>query len=110
VYIQIQRAGLGFWNFGRDFDRWMAQVAFQVEVALVLVSAVWVGLEEVRPSLCTSSVSVDSWRCHFGKEGCRQFDFDKPLPWVILLQVSSFYPQEIQHPASSLPGLLRKAS
>jgi len=110
VYIQIQRAGLGFWNFGHNFGRRMVQVAFQVEVASVLVSAIWVGLEEVRLCHCASSVSVDSWRCHFGKEGSRQFDFDKPLPGVVRLQLSLFYAQEIQHPASSLPGLLREAS
>jgi len=110
VYIQIQQAGLGFWNFGGDFGRRMAQVAFRVEVALVLVSAVWVGLEEMYPCLCASSVSVDSWRCHFGKEGSRQFNFHKPLPHVVLLQLSPVYAQEIQHPASSLPGLLREAS
>jgi len=110
VYIQIQWAGLGYWNFGRDFGCRMAQVAFQVEVELFLMSAVWVGLEEVRPCPCASSLSVDSWRCHFGKEGSRQFDFDKPLPGVVLLQLSPFYAQEIQHPASSLPRLLREAS
>jgi len=110
VYIQIQRAGLGLWNFGRDFGRRMVQVAFRVEVALVLVSAVWVELEEVRPCLCTSSVSVDSWGWRFGKEGSRQFDFHKPLPGVILLQLSPFYAEEIQHPASSLPVLLQEAS
>ena len=110
MYIQIQWAGLGFWNFGRNCGRRMAQVAFRVEVALVLVLAVWVGLEEVRPCLSASSVSVDSWRCHFGKEGSRQFHFHKPLPGVIPLQVSPFHAQEIQHPASSLPGLLREAS
>ena len=110
MHIQIQRAGLGFWNFGRDVGRRMAQVAFWVEVAIVLVLAVWVGLEEVRPCHCASSVSVDSWRCHFGKEGSRQFDFHKPLPGVVVLQLSPFHAQEIQHPAISLPGLLREAS
>jgi len=61
VYIQIQRGGLGFWNFGHDFGCQMVLVAFRVEVALVLVSAVWVRVEEVRPWLCASSMSVDSW-------------------------------------------------
>ena len=110
MYIQIQWAGLGLWNFGPDFSRRMAQVAFRVEVSLVLVSAVWVGLEEECPCLRASSVSVDSWQCHFGKEGSRQFDFHKLLPGVVLLQLSPFYAQEIQHPASSLPGLLHEAS
>ena len=110
MYIQIQRAGLGFWNFGCDFGRQMAQVAFRVEVALVLVSAVLVRLEEVRPCLCASSLSVDTLRCYCGKEGSRQFDFHKPLPGVVLLKLSPFYAQEIQHPTSCLPGLLCKAS
>jgi hypothetical protein len=62
------------------------------------------------PGLCTSRVSTDSLRCHFSKEGSHQFDFHKPLLGVVLLQLSPFYAQEIQHPASSLPRLLHEAS
>jgi hypothetical protein len=32
-------------------------------------------LVEVRRFLCTSSVSADSWLCHFGIEGSHLFDF-----------------------------------
>jgi len=81
-----------------------------VEVALVLVSAVSVGLEEVHSCLGAASVSVDYLRCHFGKEGSCQFDFDKPSPGVILSQVSAVYAQDIQHPASSHPGFVREVS
>jgi len=88
----------------------MAQVAVRVEVALVQVSAVPVRLEEVRLCHCASSVSVESLRCHFGKEGSCQFDFHKPLPGVVLSQLSPFYAQEFQHPTFSLPRLLRKVS
>ena len=81
-------------------------MAFRVEVAIVLVSAVCVSLEQMHPFLCASSVSVDSSLCHFGKEGSCQLDFHKPLLGVVPLQLSPFYDQEIQHPASSLLGLL----
>jgi len=94
----------------QDFCHQMAPVVFRVEVALVLVSAVCVGPGEVCPCLCASSVSVNSLRCHFGKEGSRQFDCHKPSPGVILSQLSPFYAQETQHPASSLPGLLGEVS
>jgi len=110
AYIHIRQADLGFWKFERDSCHRMAQVAFWVEVAWVLVAPVCVGLEEVRPCLCASRVSVDSLRCHFGKEGGRRFGFHKPSPGVIILQLSPFYAQQIQHPTSSLPGLLRKVS
>jgi len=59
-----------------------------VEVALVLVSAICVGLEEVHPCLCASSVSVDSLQWHFGKNGSRRYDFHKPSPGVVLSQHS----------------------
>ena len=81
-----------------------------MEVASVLVSAVLVGLEEVHPFLGASSMSVNSSLCHFGKEGSRQFDFNNPLPGVILSQLSPFNAQEIQQPASSLLGLLCEVS
>ena len=68
-----------------------------MEVALVLVSAVCVKLEEVRPCLRASSVSVDLLRCHFDKERSGQFDCHKPSPGVVLSQLSPFYAQEIQH-------------
>jgi len=59
VYAHIRRAGVRFRNFGRNFCRRMAQVVFRVDVALVLLSAVCVRLEEVCPCLCASSVSLD---------------------------------------------------
>ena len=77
-------------------------MAFRVEVAFVLVSAVCVGREAVPPFFGASTMSVQHSLCHFDKEGSRQLDFHKPLPGVILLQLSPFYAQEIQHPASSL--------
>ena len=67
VYIHIRQADWRFWNFGRVFCHWMARVVFQVEVVLVLVSAVSVGFEEVRPCLLASSVFMNSLLCHFGK-------------------------------------------
>jgi len=88
----------------------MAQVAFRVKAALVLVPALCVGLQQVRLSLYASSVSVDSLRSHLGKEASRQVDSLEPSPGVVLLQLSPFYAQEIEHPAPSLPGLLREVS
>ena len=96
VYIHIPWADLGFWNFGRNFCHRMALVAFRMDVVLILVLAVCVRLEAVHLCHCASSVSVDSLRCHFGKEGSRQFDFLKPSPGVVLLQLSPFYAQENQ--------------
>ena len=106
VYIHIWLADLECWNFGRDFCQRMARVAFLVDVVLVLVSAISVRLEEVHPCLWTSRVYVDSSRCHFGKEGSHRLDFHTPSLGVVLSQLSPFYAQEIQHPASSLPRLL----
>ena len=101
---------MGFLNFGHNFYHRMAPAAFWVEVAFVLVSAVCVKLEEVRLCLRASSVSVDLLRCHFDKERSSQFDCHKPSPGVVLSQLSPFYPQEIQHPASSPLGLLCEVS
>jgi hypothetical protein len=60
--------------------------------------------------LCVSSVSADSLRCHFGKEGSRAFGYDEALPGVFVSQPSPFYAQETQHPASSLLGPRRVVS
>jgi hypothetical protein len=54
--------------------------------------------------LCVSSVSGDSSRFHFAKEGSRAFGFDEALPGVFVSQSSPISSQEIQHPASSLLG------
>jgi len=86
----------------------MAQVAFRVEGALVLVSALSVGLEEVDLFLCASSLSEDSSMCHFGKQGSSPFDLHKPMSGVVISQLSSFYAEEIQEPGSSLLGLLHE--
>jgi hypothetical protein len=50
----------------------MAQVAIRAQVRPIMV--------EVHPCLCSSSMSVDCSRCHFGKEGSHPFDFREPLP------------------------------
>jgi hypothetical protein len=60
--------------------------------------------------LCVSSVSADSLRCHFGKEGSRAFGYDEALPGVFVSQPSHFYAQETQHPASSVLGPRRVVS
>jgi hypothetical protein len=50
---------------------------------------------EVHPFLCISSLSKDSLRCNFGKEGSRIFGFDEALPGVFVSQPSAMYAQEI---------------
>jgi len=49
----------------------------QAEMVSVLVSAICVSRAEVHPFHCTSSVSTDSLRCHFGKEGIHSCGFDE---------------------------------
>jgi hypothetical protein len=70
------------------------EAVFRTEVPPVLV--------ELWRFLCASSVTADSWLCHFGMEGSRQFDFYKPLPGVFLSQPSPFNDQETQLLASFL--------
>jgi len=89
-----------FGNFERHDCHRVGQVAF------FLVLAVCVRLAEVHLFVCTSSVSVDFLLCHFGRVGSHQVDCDKPLPGVILSQLSPSYAHGIQYPASSLHGLL----
>jgi hypothetical protein len=73
-------------------------------VESALESALCVGQGEVHLDLCVSSVSADSLRCHFGKEGSRVFGYDKALLGVFVSQPSPSYAQETQHPTSSLLG------
>jgi len=56
-----------------------AEVASALESVLesALDSAVCVGWAEVHLFLCVSSVSADSLRCHFDKEGSRASGFDE---------------------------------
>jgi len=88
--------------FRSSHSHQMVQVAFWAKVAPILV--------KVDLCLCVSSGSVNSLLCHFGKEGSHLFDFDEPLPGVILLQASSCSTQETQHPASSLLRLRQEVS
>jgi hypothetical protein len=90
------------------------QVAFWAEMASAqesalewalepaVESAVCIGWAEVRLYLCVSSVPPDFMRCYFTKEDIRPFDFDEALLGVVLLQPSTCYAQETQHPGSSL--------
>jgi len=79
-------------------------VACLAEVESALESALCVGQVEVHLFLCVSSMSADSLRCHFGKEGCRTFGYDEALPGVFVSQASPFCAKETQHPASCLLG------
>ena len=82
----------------------MGWVACLAEVESALESAHCVGRVEVQLFLWVFSVSADSLRCHFGKEGSQTFGFDDALPGVFVSQPSSFCAQETQHPASFLLG------
>ena len=73
-------------------------------VESAMESALCVGPVEVHLFLCVSSMSADSLRYHFGKEGSRTFGFDEALLGVFVSQPSAFCAQETQHPASSLLG------
>jgi hypothetical protein len=57
----------------------LAEVALALELALELAldSAVCVGWAEVHLFLCVSSMSADTLRCHFGKEGIQASGFDE---------------------------------
>jgi len=100
VYTHTWVAHLRFWNFELLHCHQPAQMAFRGEVVPIL--------QEVHPFLCTSSESADYLVCHFGKEGSRQLDINKPLPGVFPSQPSPFDAQETQLPASSLHGLQHK--
>ena len=88
----------------------MGRVACRAEVESALESAHCVGQGEVHLFLCVSSVSADSLRCHFGKEGSRAFGYDEALPGVFASRPSPIYSQESQHPESSLLGPQRAVS
>jgi len=98
VYTHIRVGHLPFRSTDFPHYHQVAQVAFPVEMAPVLV--------EVHASLCASSLSVDALLCHFGKEGSCPCDFHKQLPVVYLSQPSPFHAQEIRHPVSSVFGRL----
>jgi len=94
VYIYIRVAHLLFRNLMLPHYHNVAQVAFWAEVSL--------GLVEVHPCLCASSVSADALLCQFGMEGSHPSDFLEPLPGVFLSQCSLCYAQGTQLPAPSL--------
>jgi len=80
----------------------MAQVAFRVEVALVVV--------ELHPCHCATSMFVELLRCQFGKEGSCLFDCHERLLGIFQSQPLPCYARETLWPASSLPGLWREVS
>jgi hypothetical protein len=82
----------------------LVRVACLAEVESALESALCVKRVEVHLFLYMSSVSADSLRCHFGKEGSRTFGFDEALPGVMVSQPLPCFAQETQHLASSLLG------
>jgi len=77
IYTHTQVAHLRFRISALPHCYQVEQVAFQVDMVLVLVSALWVALVEVHLCLCVSGVFGDSVLCHFCKEGSRLSDFPK---------------------------------
>jgi len=102
TYIQLVNGWCGSVEL-RQCDK-VAQVAFHVDVKFraeetsALESAVCVGRMEMHMFLSIPSVSPDSLRCHFGKEGIRPSGFDEASPGVILSQHSPVYAPDTQHP------------
>ena len=88
----------------------LGRVACRAVVESALESALCVGLVEVHLFRCVSSVSADSLRCQFGKEGSRTIGFDEALPGVSVSQPSPFCAEETQHPAPYLLGPRRVVS
>jgi hypothetical protein len=80
----------------------LGRLACLAEGESALESATCVGRVEVHLFLSISSVSADSLRCRFGKEGSQTCGFDEALPGVSVSQPSPCYAQETQHPACSL--------
>jgi hypothetical protein len=72
------------------------------EVASALESAESVGGVEVHLLLWVCSMSVDSLRSHFRKEGSRKCGFVEALRGLFVSQLSPCYGQETQYHASSL--------
>jgi len=80
------------------------RVVCRADVESAQESALCVGRVEVNLFLCISSVSANSVRRHFGKEGSQTYDFDEALPGVFVSQPSLCHALESQHPACSLLG------
>ena len=97
VYTPIRVAHLLFRTCELPHGRQQVQVAFRAQVRPVLV--------EVHQLLCASSMSVDSSRCHFGKESSRPIPFHEPLPGNFLSQSSVVCARETELPTSSHLGL-----
>jgi len=110
VNTHIRPANLKFGNVELRKCYLLGRVVFWVDGALALELAVCVRWMEVQLYLFVSSVSEESVRFDFGKEGIRPCHLDKALPVVFLLQPSSFYAQETQNPPSSHIGPSREVS
>jgi len=102
VYTRIRVAHRLFQSFEWSHFHQVAQVVFRASVAPAVM--------KVHPCFCTSSKSVDSLLCQFGKVRSCPFDFPEPLPGVVLSLPSPCYARETQHPAASLLKLGRVVS
>jgi len=60
-----------FETFELPHCHWEVQVAFETEMASVLVYVVIVSRTNVHPCPCASNVSAGCFWCQFGKEGIR---------------------------------------
>jgi len=110
VTIYIRVANCRFGTSDLQHGQHAAQMAFCMEMALVLVLAVCIGQAVLQPFLCVFSESADSMRCHFGHEGIRSFRYNKASLGIFELPPVSFYAHGTQLPASSLLGLWYKVS
>jgi len=105
VKPHIRVANCRFGNLELQHCHWMAREVFWAEVALVLVLAVCVGWVKVHQSLCTSSVSANSFGWSFGSDGSHPCGFDEAQLGFFPSQSSPVYAQDTQLPAYTLPIL-----
>jgi len=108
--IFIRRVNWRFENVERQKCYRLGWVACRAKAESALDSPVCVGRVEVHLILCLSSVSADSFQCHFRKEGSRTCGFDDALLGVCVSQPSPFHAQETHVPASSVRGTQRVVS
>jgi hypothetical protein len=76
----------------------LGRVVCRAELGSALESKLCVAWGDVNLFLWVSTVSAESLRCHFGKEGSRMFGFDEALPGVFVSQPSPFMPRNLSTP------------
>jgi len=110
VDTSIQVANCWFGKFGHSHCHQVAQLALEMHMVLVQVSAGCIGLVEIHPFLCAFSMSADSLLCNVGKECSHPCGFHEALPGVIISQLSPSIAEETQLTTTSLFALRLEVS